>query len=56
MPTAEPESFVAEFNRTYLSIGLSVTMSDQGRPLVSPLKGLHSECANGGVEPSVNIS
>lgn len=54
MPTAEPQSFVEEFNRTYRSIGLSVTLSEQGRPLVSQLKGLHSEGTHGGVEPSVN--
>lgn len=54
MPMAEPESFVAEFNRTYRSIGLTVTINEHGHPLVSQLKGLHSERANGGGEPSVN--
>ncbi|TWU16498.1 hypothetical protein Poly21_37030 [Allorhodopirellula heiligendammensis] len=53
MPMTETESFVEEFNRIYQSIGLTVTISDQGRPLVSQPKGLHSGGANGGGEPSV---
>ena len=53
MPMTETESFVEEFNRIYQSIGLTVTISDQGRPLVSQPKGLPSGGANGGGEPSV---
>ncbi len=50
---AESESFVEEFNRTYRSIGLTVTLNDQGRPLVSSPKGLHSGRAHDGDQPSV---
>ncbi|TWT64573.1 hypothetical protein [Allorhodopirellula solitaria] len=42
VPPTDSESFVEEFNRTYRSIGLTVTINDQGRPLVSQPKGLHS--------------
>ncbi len=50
MPDQNGESFVEEFNRTYRSIGLSVTLNEQGRPLVSQVKGLHSpiECCSPG--------
>jgi len=41
MPLTGEEAFVEEFNRTYRSIGLTVTMNAQGRPLVSRAKGLH---------------
>ncbi len=56
MPETGSESFVEEFNRTYRSIGLTVTISDQGRPLVSQPKGLHSGGANDGDKPSVKKS
>ncbi|MFG0289231.1 MAG: hypothetical protein ACF8CQ_13720 [Rhodopirellula sp. JB044] len=50
MPEQNGESFVEEFNRTYRSIGLSVTLNEHGRPLVSQVKGLHSpiECSSPG--------
>lgn len=43
MPEANEASFVEEFNRTYRSIGLTVTLNEQGRPSVAQAKGLHSQ-------------
>ncbi len=42
LPDVAPESFVEEFNRTYRSIGLTVTLNEHSRPLVSSPKRLHS--------------
>ncbi|MCM2371528.1 hypothetical protein [Aporhodopirellula aestuarii] len=50
LPANNGDSFVEEFNRTYRSIGLTVTLNEHGRPLVSQVKGLHSpmECCSPG--------